>query len=83
MPKITEPLQINSLLVKNRLVMPPMATSKSNAQGEVSNDLIAYYDQRSQGESVGMIITEQLISIKPDRRMPDSFPYPKMKILRD
>jgi 2,4-dienoyl-CoA reductase-like NADH-dependent reductase (Old Yellow Enzyme family) len=58
MPKITEPLQINSLLVKNRLVMPPMATSKSNAQGEVSNDLIAYYDQRSQGESVGMIITE-------------------------
>lgn len=50
-------IQIGSLTLKNRLVMPPMATGKTDA-GRVSEELIAYYRDRAQYSAPGLIILE-------------------------
>ena len=50
-------IQIRSLTLKNRLVMPPMATGKSSA-GYVTDELIAYYHDRAQYSAPGLIVLE-------------------------
>ena len=50
-------IQIGSLKLKNRLVMPPMATGKADA-GYVTEELIAYYRDRAQFSAPGLIILE-------------------------
>lgn len=57
MPHLLEPLQ-GRLPLHNRLVMPPMATSKANPDGSMSDGLLAYYDEKSRGGGFGLIITE-------------------------
>ena len=54
---LMNPIQIRSLTLKNRLVMPPMATGKSSA-GRVTEELIAYYRDRAQYSAPGLIILE-------------------------
>lgn len=51
-------IQINKLLLHNRLVMPPMATSKSNDNGDVNQALCDYYTEKSNGNYIGLIIAE-------------------------
>ncbi len=46
------------LNLNNRLVMPPMATSKSEQDGKVSKDILDYYDEKSQGGYISLIIIE-------------------------
>ena len=57
MSLIKTPINIRNLTLNSRLVMPPMATAKSD-DGKVSEDLLEYYAQRSKGGSIGLIITE-------------------------
>ena len=57
MPRVLEPLA-GKLALKNRLVMPPMATSKANPDGSVSLGLLEYYDEKSRGGALGLVITE-------------------------
>jgi len=54
---IFSPLEIKSLVLANRAVMPPMGTNLGNADGTVSKENIAYMRRRAQGEP-GLIITE-------------------------
>lgn len=58
MAYLHEPLTTEKLTLKNRLVMPPMATSKCNEDGTMSNGLLEYYDEKSRGGNIGLIITE-------------------------
>ena len=58
MEMITKPMEWNHLTVKNRLVMPPMATAKSAGEGRVSQELCDYYKERAVHSRIGMIITE-------------------------
>lgn len=58
MRNIDQTITINGVEIANRLVMPPMATSKSNQDGTVSQDLCDYYDEKSVGGHIGLIITE-------------------------
>lgn len=58
MRKVDESIVVNQLAIKNRLVMPPMATAKSNPDGSVSDDIVSYYDEKSAGGYIGLIITE-------------------------
>lgn len=51
------PITIKHLQLHNRLVMPPMATAKSD-DGKVSPALLDYYRQRAEGDALGLIITE-------------------------
>lgn len=53
-----QPIVINGLVCKNRLVMPPMATAKSTPTGQVSGALCDYYRARASSGSIGLVITE-------------------------
>ena len=41
-PLLHQPIQLGSLTLKNRLVLPPMATEKSD-KGQVTQALVDYY----------------------------------------
>jgi len=58
MPHLFEPLTTGKLTLKNRLVMPPMATSKANPDGSMNAALLDYYDEKSRGGAIGLVITE-------------------------
>jgi 2,4-dienoyl-CoA reductase-like NADH-dependent reductase (Old Yellow Enzyme family)/thioredoxin reductase len=55
--KLFEPGGIGSLELKNRIVMPPMATNYASKDGEVTDRQINYYVERAKG-GVGLIIVE-------------------------
>ncbi len=57
MKKIFEPITMNDLTLHNRIVMPPMATAKTK-DGKVTSELISYYEEKSKGGYLGLIITE-------------------------
>lgn len=58
MSYLHKPLDNDKLYLKNRLVMPPMATSKSEPDGKVSTEILNYYNEKSQGGYISLIIVE-------------------------
>lgn len=62
---LNTPIRIGKLELKNRLVMPPMATAKGADTGEVTQQVIDYYDEKSKGGHIGLIITEHF-NISPE-----------------
>ena len=58
MSYLKEPLTAGKLYLKNRLVMPPMATFKFESDGSVSRDLLDYYENKSKGGYISLIIVE-------------------------
>jgi 2,4-dienoyl-CoA reductase-like NADH-dependent reductase (Old Yellow Enzyme family)/thioredoxin reductase len=57
MNKLFEPIQIGTMKLKNRIVMPPMGTNFSTEDGSVTQRLINYHVERAKG-GVGLIIVE-------------------------
>lgn len=55
--KIMEPVQLGSLTVKNRIMMPAIENLLNNADGSVSQALIDYYVARARG-GVGIIVLQ-------------------------
>ena len=55
---IREAVRIGTLEIRNRLVMPPMATYLCTEDGKVTDELLAYYGERAAGGNIGLIITE-------------------------
>jgi len=55
--KLFENAVLGPLILRNRIVMPPMATLFGNFDGTVSPRLLAYYAKRASG-GAGMIIVE-------------------------
>ncbi len=51
-------ISINQLVLPNRLVMPPMATMKAEADGAVTPKLCEYYSEKTEGGYIGLVITE-------------------------
>ena len=58
MSKLLKPLETSHITLANRLVMPPMATSKAEADGKVSKALLKYYARKSEGGYISLIIIE-------------------------
>ena len=56
--RLLEPLVVGKLSLHNRLVMPPMATAKAGPNGEMTDNLLGYYDEKSAGGAIGLVITE-------------------------
>ena len=54
---LASPIQVNSVTMKNRMMMAPMATHLAKEDGSVTEELIAYYVERAKG-GVAMITTE-------------------------
>lgn len=55
---LNSPLKAGNLEIKNRLVMPPMATSKATAEGQVTKQICDYYHEKSFGGYIGLIVIE-------------------------
>lgn len=49
---LNKPTRVGDLEIKNRLVMPPMATSKAAEEGRVTEQICDYYHEKSDRKSV-------------------------------
>jgi NADPH2 dehydrogenase len=58
MNNLLKPLKVGNLKLNNRLVMPPMATGKSQDDGRVSEEILNYYKEKSEGGYISLIIIE-------------------------
>jgi len=58
MAHLLEPLQVGSLPLHNRLIMPPMATAKSESDGSISQAVLDYYQEKAKGGYFSLIIIE-------------------------
>ena len=56
MSSLLDPIKIGKLKLKNRIVMPPMATNKATSNGEMTDAQIKHYTERARG--VGLIVAE-------------------------
>ena len=57
MAKLSDEIRIGGKNLKNRLVMPPMATRKA-ADGRVTDEMIEFYRERAKYGKIGLIIAE-------------------------
>lgn len=55
--RLFEPIQIGSMKLKNRIVMPPMCTNFASETGAVTERIVEYYAERAKG-GAGFIIVE-------------------------
>ncbi|MFW5796955.1 MAG: FAD-dependent oxidoreductase [Spirochaetota bacterium] len=55
--KLMEPIKVGTMNLKNRIVYPPIENLFNNADGSVSDELLAYYKERAQG-GAGLIIVQ-------------------------
>ena len=53
--RLLTPIKINNLILKNRIVLPPLASKKATADGKVTDELLDYYRNRIGN---GLIIVE-------------------------
>lgn len=67
MPGLFDPIEINNLRLKNRIVMPPMETSRAGLDGSVTQEVIDHYVRRARG-GVGLIIIEHTF-VMPNGRL--------------
>ncbi len=58
MSQLLKPLEVGKLTLSNRLVMPPMATSKAESDGKISRGILDYYNEKSKGGYISLIIIE-------------------------
>ncbi len=65
--KLFEPGKIGSMLIKNRIVMPPMGTNYCNNRGYITQRSIDYYEERARG-GAGLIIIEGMAVDSRGRR---------------
>ena len=58
MSLLNSTIKIGNLEIKNRIVMPPMATSKATSEGHTTQQIYDYYHEKSLGGYIGLVITE-------------------------
>ena len=58
MAHLLEALKTEKLTLNNRLVFPPMATEKSSEGGKLGQGILDYYDEKSKGGYISLIIIE-------------------------
>lgn len=58
MKYLNSALENGKLYLKNRLIMPPMATAKADLDGQINTDVLKYYDEKSKGGFLSLIIIE-------------------------
>ncbi len=56
-PLLNSPIHVGKIEVKNRLILPPLATERT-ADGKVNEDILAYYGKYANGGNIGIIVVE-------------------------
>lgn len=84
--KLKESIQIGNLNLRNRIVMPPMATGKAKA-GKPGDDLVEYYRARAKGTALIIVehayIMPQGMAHNGQLSMSDDSVIPAFKALTD
>ena len=57
-PHVHTPLSLGKITLRNRIVMAPMASAKSERDGSVTQALCDHYAERAQGGLLGLVETE-------------------------
>lgn len=65
-----EELIVNTLKLRNRLVMAPVATEKTTGDGRVTNEHIDFYKEKSKNENIGLFIVEHSYISKEGKASP-------------
>jgi len=68
MATLFDPLNVAQMTMKNRIVMPPIATELSDSRGQVTDALVTYYRQRAAG--VGLVIVEHAYVAPEGKKSP-------------
>lgn len=58
MIKVLNSLKIKNLSLKNRIVLPPMASNKADPSGSVNDENLKYYSNITKGGYFSLVITE-------------------------
>lgn len=58
MMKLFTPLKVHNLELKNRLILPPMATAKAEEDGSMSQEILDYYHEKTESGHLAMVIVE-------------------------
>ncbi len=58
MASLKDELYAENITLKNRLIMPPMASATADAEGRVSEKLLNYYKEKTDGGHFSLVITE-------------------------
>jgi len=58
MALLKTPLLWKGITLHNRLVLPPMATAKADVQGTVTKELLTFYEEKTKGGHLGLVILE-------------------------
>jgi 2,4-dienoyl-CoA reductase-like NADH-dependent reductase (Old Yellow Enzyme family)/thioredoxin reductase len=66
--KLFEPCQIRKMALKNRIVMPAMSTKYASEDGDVTQQMMDYYEERAKG-GAGLIIVEMACVDAPTGKM--------------
>ncbi|HNX27915.1 MAG TPA: FAD-dependent oxidoreductase [Syntrophomonadaceae bacterium] len=53
---LNQEIKIGSVLLKNRIIMPAMGTGQASISGEVTRQMIDYYEERAVGGAGGIIV---------------------------
>jgi NADPH2 dehydrogenase len=56
MARLTDPLKVKNVTLKNRIVMPPMQSGRATFEGAVTNRMINFYTRRV--SALGLVIVE-------------------------
>ena len=68
--KAFSPLRVGDIELKNRLVMSPMGDGLANREGNVTEEMVAYYGARARG-GIGLIIVGSTCVCEDDGNKPD------------
>jgi NADPH2 dehydrogenase len=71
MAYLLKPLKVRSMTLANRLVMPPMASAKAGPDGNVTQELLDYYAEKSRGGYISLIIIQHS-HISPEGKASDN-----------
>lgn len=56
--KVNEKVKIKNIEFKNRIIMPPMATAKSDEKGHVTQEILDYYMEKTKNKLFSAVIIE-------------------------
>ena len=68
--KLKQPITIGSMTIKNRMVVPPLATNYATRQGFITDKMIAFYAERAKG-GFGLIEIEVGATCPQGRSIPN------------
>jgi len=66
-PNLFSPIQVGSLVFKNRIIFPPISTNFASVTGELTPEFIHHYARRAKG-GAAMITLENMCIQYPDAR---------------